>query len=805
MTSPTREARMEWTGAGRGASAPSHINISIASAPQQHGRILPQGSPVHADPQPYSLSRGNSYQNEAPIGQGDEGNSRGNTNDTAYFTPIGGAVEGREGVGGDSMMLDVPALGPGQLGATTTLPSEHLNQGGPPPSPTRSNLDGRNEERKAVAPPIERTTSKRQIAKNPYNLSVRVPVTRPADPPPSPNPSQAAQTKRINDIEQGSNIISPRSEKFPARKESQDSGHTDPPSFVANTVGSNASTRISYKNILLLLYTTFLLWLPWLYADRVIRINQHAQNAHLLDFPGEAEWAELDYPEPYGNGIYSADRERKWDEMRYKASWRGFVDELIKEWKTLNLVSTLMMAAVLAFLQLPTVAQDRLTAVVAVLSLQSALMSLLYGCAYAIRFNVMKQKEKALAWAAFTIEDSNVIWGPWVMLALPSIWLAWSMILFIISILAFTWRGYPEATARDFNFNLACKISITAVMAIGLFCFCFIIQMLRAISFKEVNRRENSSKGSSESHPHPPYPPPPSQNQPHPQLDQEGSMRYATASSMDRKANLSSGSATQTYVPSPYQKSQVLAPKTETDRSPVPMVREISQSSNPEQRAALAADWWFVSDPPDRKLPMDSHFDCCVVVDNVPLFPQEQAEGSGGSEASEKFADAKKKVPDCLIRRDVRLEDWQRFIEAASTIDNIQRPRLQDFDQLTKKWNARFFLPRGVQAFFALEKRQHPQSQSASQSPQRLAVPRLDLEHLDGCYETMGLYMISVPPRVRERDLETVIRPEVGSDARYGWYGKSLPEGVEAIIPGLSGSQASENVGSPTSSHLFRE
>ncbi|KAG6833008.1 hypothetical protein H0H87_012594 [Tephrocybe sp. NHM501043] len=101
--------------------------------------------------------------------------------------------------------------------------------------------------------------------------------------------------------------------------------------------------------------------------------------------------------------------------IRFKHSWEAFVDSLVREWKTLNVVSALLLSyaltilaylsdssvfrAILTMFQIPSAADDPVTRTVALLSLICALMSLSYGCMYIVRFGTMRSMFRAAKWA----------------------------------------------------------------------------------------------------------------------------------------------------------------------------------------------------------------------------------------------------------------------------------------------------------------------------------------------------------------------------------------------------------------------
>jgi hypothetical protein len=55
--------------------------------------------------------------------------------------------------------------------------------------------------------------------------------------------------------------------------------------------------------------------------------------------------------------------------------------------------------AILTMLQIQSAGNDPITRVAALLALICAMMSLLFGCMYVVRFGTMKHTHQALAWA----------------------------------------------------------------------------------------------------------------------------------------------------------------------------------------------------------------------------------------------------------------------------------------------------------------------------------------------------------------------------------------------------------------------
>ncbi|KAH8105439.1 hypothetical protein BXZ70DRAFT_920863 [Cristinia sonorae] len=182
---------------------------------------------------------------------------------------------------------------------------------------------------------------------------------------------------------------------------------------------------------------------------------------------------------------------------RFKSSWELFIDSLLREWKTLNLVSALLCTAILTMFQVPDAAGDPLTRWAAILSLVFALMSLTYGCMYIVQFGTMRSMYKASRWAEEARKTRTFVWwNVWVLLATPAIWLAWSMIAFVVSILSYVWRTgatsdpddgvRPALTPKE---ALAARIVVTCILCIGLLQFVMIIQTFRSYSGLTSRRR----------------------------------------------------------------------------------------------------------------------------------------------------------------------------------------------------------------------------------------------------------------------------------------------------------------------------
>jgi len=193
------------------------------------------------------------------------------------------------------------------------------------------------------------------------------------------------------------------------------------------------------------LYLHLLLRLPSLYFSRIARVYENAQLSKpdldrmiesYSSFHQQREHIVRSSPIPPGAHYRPAPALPFPDEwtttnvshalVRFKQSWEAFVDSLLREWKTLNLVSALLLSsvsavsllmgilvilivlndrAIISMFQNQEMANDPVIRTAALLSLTSALMSLSYGCIYIVRFGTMKNMHKATRWAEVGVNE----------------------------------------------------------------------------------------------------------------------------------------------------------------------------------------------------------------------------------------------------------------------------------------------------------------------------------------------------------------------------------------------------------------
>ena len=100
----------------------------------------------------------------------------------------------------------------------------------------------------------------------------------------------------------------------------------------------------------------------------------------------------------------------------------------------------------------------------------------------------MRRLEKASRWAQEAQRATGgIFWNVWVLLATPAVWLAWSVIFFIIAMLAFLWTSGTDKsptppTSRE---ALAPRVIVTAVFALGALFFVLIIRTFQSYGLSE--------------------------------------------------------------------------------------------------------------------------------------------------------------------------------------------------------------------------------------------------------------------------------------------------------------------------------
>ncbi|KAF9564919.1 hypothetical protein CPC08DRAFT_220150 [Agrocybe pediades] len=256
-------------------------------------------------------------------------------------------------------------------------------------------------------------------------------ISHPSDIPTTPPPPAKTLLKRV------ANIFT-KAFKTALRK---------PGNIVVSPQSSYASpSEVAFQFVVATLpsqvYLNILLRLPSLYFSRVARIFEEAD----LTLPELKKMALETASQTKGQVDFLAFESNRIPEYdRLKSTWESFIDSVMREYKTFNIISVLLLSAILTILQIESAADDPVTRYAALFSMICALVSLLFGCMYIIRFGSMRKTYKAAEWALEAKKTkASILWNVWVMLAMPAIWLTWSIILYIACIMSFIWRTSPQ-------------------------------------------------------------------------------------------------------------------------------------------------------------------------------------------------------------------------------------------------------------------------------------------------------------------------------------------------------------------------
>ncbi|KAF8632233.1 hypothetical protein AX15_001985 [Amanita polypyramis BW_CC] len=228
-------------------------------------------------------------------------------------------------------------------------------------------------------------------------------------------------------------------------------------------------------------YVHLLLRLPTLYFLRVARIFDEAdlslpETMTLTDIHGYISILGMKEPSDPSSPFWNL-----------KVAWEAFINTLLKEWKTLNIISVLLLSAILTMLQLPGAVTEPLILYTSLASLICSLTSLLYGCMYIIRFGSMRKTYRAIAWAkAVQKAKTSIWWNVWVLLAMPAIWLAWSILLFMLGIMTYVWYINPLQPAKMLGTSPA--VVPRAILSV-LLMLALVYSVLIAITFNQYGEK----------------------------------------------------------------------------------------------------------------------------------------------------------------------------------------------------------------------------------------------------------------------------------------------------------------------------
>ncbi|KAF8872948.1 hypothetical protein BD779DRAFT_1420102, partial [Infundibulicybe gibba] len=117
-------------------------------------------------------------------------------------------------------------------------------------------------------------------------------------------------------------------------------------------------------------------------------------------------------------------------------------------------------------------------------------MSLLYGCLYIVRFGTMKKMYSAARYVDNAKQTNNsAFWNAWVLIAMPAVWLSWSIIFFFVCILSYVWQDQSGNTGSRrptiSTPSLPAQIVISVIFSIGLIYFVMVAQTFSYYAHKD--------------------------------------------------------------------------------------------------------------------------------------------------------------------------------------------------------------------------------------------------------------------------------------------------------------------------------
>ncbi|EKM82242.1 hypothetical protein AGABI1DRAFT_105540 [Agaricus bisporus var. burnettii JB137-S8] len=183
------------------------------------------------------------------------------------------------------------------------------------------------------------------------------------------------------------------------------------------------------------LYLLFLFRLPALYFLRVARIFEEADLAPeeieemavtavtTNDHEAAVTASDHEHNHEHTHGGGNLNPQKKYD--RLKDAWELLINRFVREWETFNVVSVLLLPAIVTMFQINGATDDPVTRYLAFWSLICALLSSLYDCLFIICFPTMRKPHKAAAWAFEALKAQEIFWNVWVMLAMPAVWMCW--------------------------------------------------------------------------------------------------------------------------------------------------------------------------------------------------------------------------------------------------------------------------------------------------------------------------------------------------------------------------------------------
>ncbi|KAF9461446.1 hypothetical protein BDZ94DRAFT_813588 [Collybia nuda] len=157
--------------------------------------------------------------------------------------------------------------------------------------------------------------------------------------------------------------------------------------------------------------------------------------------------------------------------------WNWFLSKLYSEWKLVQFGSGLLIPAVLTIFQIPGAGDDSATRLFGILSLVCSVTGLTYSCIFLSRIHQMRQTTAYSDWIQGSCMGSTVPrwWNCFIFLSMPVVWISWSSIFFITTLLCIIWQKSQEPSPDPNNpapfMNSTASTFTTCILAIAIFYF----------------------------------------------------------------------------------------------------------------------------------------------------------------------------------------------------------------------------------------------------------------------------------------------------------------------------------------------
>ncbi|KAJ6531577.1 hypothetical protein DFH09DRAFT_1182825 [Mycena vulgaris] len=130
--------------------------------------------------------------------------------------------------------------------------------------------------------------------------------------------------------------------------------------------------------------------------------------------------------------------------------WETFTDILLKQWKTIGLLSTLIFGATLTMFQIPSITSSSGLFVIVHCALLCVMMSLIYTSFLSVNFGSWRSSSTAERWVKeMRTASPHSLWNFWVLISLPAAWTCWGIFLFLTSMVLFAWPLSQHDSSQD--------------------------------------------------------------------------------------------------------------------------------------------------------------------------------------------------------------------------------------------------------------------------------------------------------------------------------------------------------------------